>query len=88
MSMTYNDDLINDLYNIADKLENITDDKIDIKIGTMTEKYWNGTDYITIKGNLFLKINQDTVFKLIDDKKGIVDNFDVPSSDGNIMIKE
>lgn len=84
MSMTSNDEAINWLLNIVESLEATTNDKITFKIGRMTGQYWNGDDYEWLTGDLFLKINQDTVFDLKDDKTGFIDSFDVPDSEGTI----
>lgn len=70
---------------LAEDLNKTTSDKLIIRVGTYDGEYYVGDGkFETIQGELFIKTNSDTLFRVVSHDSRIVDNFDVIGSDATI----
>lgn len=69
MVYKYQIETIEYLRNVVGKLENLTEDKMSLKIGYARGEFLNssGTSYYLHSGDLYLQINYDDCFKIVDD---------------------
>lgn len=77
------------LESLANELEEKTNERITFIIGKCESEYYTGNEnYIKIKGNLYMTLNQGNLFKIKDYEKDIVDTFDIFDSNAIINIDE
>ena len=77
------------LEEMATKLEESTDEKIQFRIGDCeSECYIGDGKHTTIKGALFMTINNGNLFTLVDKKQDITDYFDIFDNNAIIDIDE
>lgn len=70
-----------------ERIEKTSTDKISFKIGKYKGQYYDGDDtWITIAGDLFIRANYDTIFRVVDKNLGIIDDFDIIESEAIIEI--
>lgn len=55
--------LVNDT---AERLENVTEARMSLKIGYMRDEFWNGNEWIEKSGDLYLELNKENRFDLVD----------------------
>lgn len=55
----YQMETINQIKDCAEKLEKITQEKYSLTIGTITDEFWNGTNWTTKEGDLQLLLNHE-----------------------------
>lgn len=72
------------LEDLCEELEALTNNKMTFKIGTFEGEYYLGNEeWDTIKGDLYIKINQDTIFQVKDELNQVAD-FDVLDINDNV----
>lgn len=80
-----NDNTAIDYQKLAEDLNKTTSDKLIIRVGTYDGEYYVGDGkFESIQGELFIKTNSDTLFRVVSHDSRIVDNFDVIGSDATI----
>lgn len=77
------------LESLANKLEEKTNEKITFIVGKCESEYYTKNEnYIKIKGNLYMTLNQGNLFKIKDYEKNIIDTFDIFDSNAIVNIDE
>jgi len=72
------------LQELAQNLNKLTNDKYIIRIGNYIGNYYEEGKFKKISGELFIKTNSDTIFRVVSDDSSIIDDFDVIGSDAII----
>ena len=71
-----------DIIKLAEILNEVCNDQYIIRIGRYTGDYHLGDgNFKQITGDLFIKTNSDTLFRVVSDDSAIVDDFDIIGSD-------
>lgn len=65
-----------DITKLAKDLDRITNDQHIIRVGNYIGEYYEDGEWKEIEGELFIKTNSDTLFRVVSNT-GIVDDFDV-----------
>lgn len=70
---------------LGEDLNECVNEKLIIRIGRYEGDYYLGNDeFKRITGEIFLKTNSDTIFRVVSDDSTIVDEFDIIGSDVKI----
>ena len=73
---------IQKLTKLAEMLNKICNEEYILRVGRYCGEYYLGDDeFKTITGDLFIKTNSDTLFRVVSDDSSIVDDFDIIGSD-------
>lgn len=71
-----------DIQKFAEMLNELCNDQYIIRVGRYTGDYHLGDgNFKQITGDLFIKVNSDTLFRVVSDDSSIVDDFDIIGSD-------
>lgn len=71
-----------DIQKFAEMLNELCNDQYIIRVGRYTGDYHLGDgNFKQITGELFIKTNSDTLFRVVSDNSAIVDDFDIIGSD-------
>ena len=62
----YQKETIELIKDTAERLEGITESRMSLKIGYMRDEFWNGNEWIEKSGDLYLEINKEDRFHLVD----------------------
>jgi len=79
------------LTQLVEKLENVTESKMSLKIGFIRENYWNGNNWVVKSGDLYLRLNCDTIFRLLNDYSNFhtfTDDFDIVDSESYVKLDD
>lgn len=67
----YQKETIELIKDTAERLEDITESRMSLKIGYIKDEFWNGNTWIEKDGDLRLNINKDDRFSIVDYGCGI-----------------
>lgn len=83
----YQKETLENLEICVNKLENITDRVYKMKIGTYKDSFWNGSEWIPYNEDLYLYINKNSNFVVLDKWNNIkLDTFTAYTLNGTLKL--